>query len=604
MRGDKTINQKDLTNSMFESENLLECISEKDLAAYTLNVIEKLIRMGIDKSVLRGLSIHLKKINNPNERKKVLDAISKLLKEYEDMPKALDIIIDELTMSKDPEKYVKILSRKDVIDIIRNSYEFAEKNYQETPRIRDAIESTISFILSHPEDIERIKKYRGLEKIITSYKGVEAVTKLIEAEKEGLLRKDEVEDYLSRIAELAEEIYKRFYNSPLTLIGRVFMGILQTHLSKIADAIERPEYFGSKDPREPINRILRNFESIYSDKNIRNNLIKLNDRLGLSPGIIEGLSNIRGYTVSSIIDPTVFKVLTTLLSKEEFIMLIESLKLYGESAVIDAIKKLADAIDREIRSRRYSKRYFKYCLESRHSDKCEVPKKSKKLIIEEAVKRLIGAFRNSPYFSDLSYMLIDYLGELEPNETKLYIEVVTSPSSVKLFDLLYKEDWEWNRRKIEKYILPSVKLLIKKFEEDGTKLANRLIKIMKSYAGLNPRRKDGYFGDIAFYTYQILYEIAVRRDKENVEKFLDLLETLLKKYIIGNKVKRGVALEVLKDINAFIRDYESLEKEDPDRYYESIRSGEFKIKLSETLEYYSKPEVIESIAKKYSGFYS
>jgi len=558
--------------------------------AYTLNIIETLIEMGVTNMTLWNLFKYLKKVEkNPNEYQVTLDTILKLSEtdKYGNMPKVLNIIIDELSRSKNFKENAEILLREDIIYVIHQVYEFARENFRETSDIEETIKGVLSLVLCYQEKLDDILKnvkiYPGLIKLFSYNEGRKIIINLIEAEKIGLLKKDDIKDYSIRIAQIiektADNLYTRFGS-----IGKILTRILLKHIS---DNVGHTIYILPKNPREDLDRTLdrslKNFNSIYSDENIRY-LIKLSSKLGLSSNILTNLENIR--------DPLVFSVLIRLLNKDAFIIAIKSLQSYGNIEIGSVIENITDALAKDI----YNREHLKDCLKSGDPSSCKIAqffygetlyKVPKKPIIEEAIERLVNTFANKPYFPNLLHtILTKSLEGLEPGEIRSYIRVITSSSAVKLFDLLYKRDWRWGIRYVKEYILPSVRLLINRFKEDGTKMANKLIKIMRSYASLEPKVYNN-FSNILYYTNEIIENISYNR--ENLEKFINLLDNLLKNYIIGKRMKIEITSIILRHIYASIESYKDMER----KVFDEM--------VSKTLDHYSKPEVIENLARRYLG---
>jgi len=583
---------------------LLKNTPETNLEAYTLGVIEKLVKLGVSEFTVYKLFKHLMEIKDPNKRKEFLDSISKLANKYRDplesRPEVLDVVIEEFIESVNPDKFVEVVLRDNVRNVLVSTYYTAKNSLGRASRTREAVKNAISLFYRFPEDTGYVilniaTSARRL--MLLSSVGKEIIESLINAEKRGLLEKNEALKYTGRIAGVIEKIKEVVYDSS-TPISERLINTLSVQLREIIDTIVFSKNSSPKEMREKLDEILRNFEEMYSDENLEG-LRKLRNK-GLLESILDGLKHVE--------DPLTFRELIKLLNKNAFEMMIQSLQSYGDWAISGAIENIAHILRMEVRTRGYLER----CLKSHDRNSCRIVKSfygkvldsiPQRFIIEEAVEELVNTFANQPYFSDILYVVIASRGleELKLGEIKPYIEVITSLPSIQLFKSLYNQkNWIRSIEDIRKYILPSIRLIIKEFGEDGIKIANRYIGIIKDYVSLDSKSQE-YFTNILSYSYEILKDVV--HNRENLEKFINLLDTL-NNYIIDKGMRKEIALVVLKSVYDSFEDYRYLRNRDPEKYYEVIRKGHSANKISKTLDYYLKPEVIENLARGHLGSYS
>jgi len=441
-------------------------ISEDNLREHTLGLIKTLVREEVSSRVLWYLFLYIgNKKRNPNEYKKALDIVSRLADTYRGKPEVLDRIIYTLTFLNDPDKdnldkLSEILFREDVKNLISDVYGLVKERYpKQQEMVKDVMEEVISLVLKYPESlniiIKRVSKNPELKKMIIGYDSREILASLTEAERMGLLRKDEVESYLGRIAQIIKKIDENLHIHPVSIDD------LLAQIYEITNNIERAisGQLSSENLRKNLEEILRDLESRYSDENIKY-LIELENRMGLSQGVISGLA----YEY----DSSVFRELLRLLNKDDFITVIRSLRLYGEEAIADAIYHIGFILAEERAAKEY------------------IPKR---FIIEEAVEKIVKMFGTRPYFPDLLHMtLVEYdLTRLSFEMVRAYLEVITSPSFRELLDSLYRGNWKQNIKYVKEDILPFIETLIREFGEKGVEFANEFVKALKGYKDLDQK---------------------------------------------------------------------------------------------------------------------
>jgi len=580
--------------------------SINSLEKYTLYVLRRLIEGGVDRQTMLDLLNYLERVKEKldvNEYRTILYNILRLADKYEDKqrdpellaekyknePKILDAIIGSLVEVENFKEDAEALLRDDVEEIIRDSWTIFKGEDK-----KEFVQHMISlFIHECNEDfsscpggldniMKEIKRNYGLRVIFPYAEGRGIIASLIEAREKGLLSENKVKKYGDRMANLVNRIYRILYDHPFYGVDKIFV---ETVLGKITCAVRNSLEKGSF---KELDKVLDELDTMYSSENLEY-LGKLRRRLGPIPELLFGLAEID--------DPLVFKEIIRLLDKDEFTAMMRNLLLVGgKVGERYAVKSAIDIIKRSLIDEMEARKYLKACIESNDPNSCEkakffyveIPKTiPEEYAIEEAVKRLVNTFGKRPYFPDLVNNFVEDLTitinrhnrndlrYLRPGEMKLYIEVLTSSSFVELLDRLYRERGSKGIEEVREYLFPYIRFFIRKLKGDGSRIANRLVEVLKDYVSLG--KKDILYGIIP-YNSEVLEIIG--DDKENLEKYLTHLDNLLKEYIIGKGVDSRVVFGILHkiisdrgDISKTLDKYfspkaiEEIEREIKDRYF-------------------------------------